>query len=574
MIKFFSFLGTNRYIPCNYYLGDVRVENDSYVQAALLKILHVNGVVPSKIVVFTTKKATEQNWMQNAYDKTLPGLYEALCNLDFIPSVIINNLIIPDGNNEKELWELFDIIMGEIDERDEIIFDITHSFRFLPMLAFIVLNYGRVVKKAQIKAVYYGAFETLGSTRDVEMMPIEKRNAPILDLTPFIDVFDWTLGVDRYLNTGDVSIIHHLTQTSVKEINSEISAMDVKDKKVMFRNVSQLKILAENMKKFSDVVFTCRGKELDKTALELKKTIDTVLESAVYTYLKPLSPVLNMLNNKFGKFGENNYDNLLNICEWCLDNRMYQQGLTLLEEGIISYLCNKNELNQNEQSHRDIISACSVVFHGKKLKQEYEKDRRIIDSIIQNSKNHALLKLLYSIASVRNDINHAGWRNNPGSPSIFEKQLRDFIDKARSIQHDNSESVYIKPRRMFLIISHSITPEQEKEARTQLGIDEFVMLEPNLLDKWSNIPPDVHLLDDHLEDVFKWIDKNACDGDYALVQGDYGATFMVVDYCMARGIIPVYATTQRKVKEEVSEDSIITTREFKHVMFREYKRRD
>jgi len=45
--------------------------------------------------------------------------------------------------------EIFRTIFDEIDENDEIIFDVTHSFRYLPMLVFIVINYARVVKKMQ-----------------------------------------------------------------------------------------------------------------------------------------------------------------------------------------------------------------------------------------------------------------------------------------------------------------------------------------------------------------------------------------------------------------------------------------
>jgi len=32
----------------------------------------------------------------------------------------------------------------------------------------------------------------------------------------------------------------------------------------------------------------------------------------------------------------------------------------------------------------------------------------------------------------------------------------------------------------------------------------------------------------------EWIDLNAQEGDYALIQGDYGATFIAVNHCLAK----------------------------------------
>jgi len=62
--------------------------------------------------------------------------------------------------------------------------------------------------------------------------------------------------------------------------------------------------------------------------------------------------------------------------------------------------------------------------------------------------------------------------------------------------------------------------------------------------------PELEDLRDYLNDILEWIDLNAQEGDYALIQGDYGATFIAVNHCLAKGIIPVYSTTHRIVREE------------------------
>jgi len=51
----------------------------------------------------------------------------------------------------------------------------------------------------------------------------------------------------------------------------------------------------------------------------------------------------------------------------------------------------------------------------------------------------------------------------------------------------------------------------------------------------------------------------------------YGATFIAVNHCLAKGIIPVYSTTHRIVREEKNEDKVISVREFEHVILRKYE---
>lgn len=127
-------------------------------------------------------------------------------------------------------------------------------------------------------------------------------------------------------------------------------------------------------------------------------------------------------------------------------------------------------------------------------------------------------------------------------------------------------------KQMLLIFSHELTDIQRKEAKERFGISKFVALDDALLDKWADVPPHLENLSDYLADIIEWIDKNGQPGDYALVQGDYGATMFIVDFCISKDITPVYATTERKVIEEKIGETVKLSREFEHVMFREYQR--
>ena len=58
-----------------------------------------------------------------------------------------------------------------------------------------------------------------------------------------------------------------------------------------------------------------------------------------------------------------------------------------------------------------------------------------------------------------------------------------------------------------------------------------------------------------------------------LIQGDFGACFLMVNFALEKGFVPVYSTTKREVAEQYPEDgSVKMTHRFEHRMFRRYGR--
>lgn len=126
-------------------------------------------------------------------------------------------------------------------------------------------------------------------------------------------------------------------------------------------------------------------------------------------------------------------------------------------------------------------------------------------------------------------------------------------------------------KRMLLIFSHSLTPEQKEEGEKNLSVKEFVSLPNDLQSLWSQISPEGEI-DEKAGFFIEWIKSHAEKGDFALIQGEFGMTFALVDWCLREGIVPVYSTTKR-VYEQTEEDGKIVNRHvFRHVRFREYRR--
>lgn len=127
-------------------------------------------------------------------------------------------------------------------------------------------------------------------------------------------------------------------------------------------------------------------------------------------------------------------------------------------------------------------------------------------------------------------------------------------------------------KKFIVLMSHDMSELQKKDAYESLKINDIVEAPNNIKKIWSNINPIGELDLSKLDIVISWIDSISQDGDYVLVQGEFGATFYIVDYCFKSNLIPVYATTKRQVEEIIEDDRVLTNRIFIHQGYRNYIR--
>ena len=124
---------------------------------------------------------------------------------------------------------------------------------------------------------------------------------------------------------------------------------------------------------------------------------------------------------------------------------------------------------------------------------------------------------------------------------------------------------------LHLLFNHSLTSEQEQEARGRFGVDQINPPPAEILRLWRALPPGADTLRPILEPVFSWLAAAVRPSDLILVQGEPGACLLVVEEARHQGIIPIYATTSRRAKEQRFDDGFIRlTHMVQHVRFREY----
>lgn len=123
---------------------------------------------------------------------------------------------------------------------------------------------------------------------------------------------------------------------------------------------------------------------------------------------------------------------------------------------------------------------------------------------------------------------------------------------------------------MFLLFSHKLTNDQIVSAKEDLNCENLVYLPEELQNLWSNIPPTEEGYE-YLVKFKNFILNNYKKGDYVLIQGDWGYTYHMINFCKEIGVIPVYSTTERNSKDIINNDgSISKISLFKHVIYKRY----
>jgi hypothetical protein len=125
-------------------------------------------------------------------------------------------------------------------------------------------------------------------------------------------------------------------------------------------------------------------------------------------------------------------------------------------------------------------------------------------------------------------------------------------------------------KKMILLFSHKLTPLQINDAKGSFGVEEFMLLDANLQNIWSNVPADLEEVVEYLQPVRDFLIENMEEDDVVLVQGDFGATCAMASFVKSLAGVAVYATTKRDVVEKAIEGKIVKTSVFEHVRFRKF----
>lgn len=402
---FISFLGTGDYVPCSYCYGNQKIENVDFVQEAMVNIFCSDWQEKDRILIFYTKESKEKNWKK---------LSIRLKSLNMKPS--IENVLIPAGKSEEEIQEIFSTIFDKIKDNDDIICDITHSFRSIPLLGTAVINYTRVIKNASLKGLYYSALEALGDKKTVENMKIEDRNVPIFNLTPYSSIIDWSFATSEFIKRGETGALVKLMKKDAKTKNIESNKI-----------AQELNKISRKLDEMSLAIKLNRGKQIVEKISNLNDEISFIQKDKSFSYLNAL---LDKIKQKTRDFKINSVENCLTAADWCYEHKLIPQCITILQEGIITYICKRLFLDYRMEKDRELISQSLAVIN-KIPEADWEsplKENPEIVKKVSNILNGNIIKEYRSLSALRNDVNHGGFLKNAIKAERIQDKAGKFLD--------------------------------------------------------------------------------------------------------------------------------------------------
>ena len=431
---YISFLGTNDYLPCTYHHQAKKVENVRFVQEATIRMNCMDWSEKDRVVIFTTEKAFRHNWKDNGHRdyKTKKVLEQdglETCLKKINGQFSYQQIFISNGRNEKEIWNIFTRVFDSIQEKDEIVFDITHAFRSIPMLTVVILSYARIMKHVSLNGIYYGALEALGSISEARAMPPEKRLVPILDLTAFDQLMEWSVATDRFLGAGDASQISNIANNSARFILSQTKGRD--------RSQHEVRRLAESLDQFTKTLSTCRGRNISHVVERLKQKLEDCQSLELNNPLNiPLKTILDKISTQVNRFPGHFILDGIQAARWCLEHNLIQQSYTILQETLVTYFVYKigedHEDFSNKNINRTLANQAASIYLKKRPFEEWNKEAKKNRSVIEKFKQFfdscpQLIKTYNNLTGFRNDINHAGFSAQDKPAEKFSQKMHEFM---------------------------------------------------------------------------------------------------------------------------------------------------
>lgn len=192
MARLLTVLGTGRYERVRYHVAaePERWYETCYAPVATAAL--VGGI--GEAILLLTEEARRAHWETCRAELGALGVAAR-----FVP--------IPVGRSEEEIWQIFERIVGSVERGDEVVLDITHSFRHLPFMLFGSLTYLTALGGVRVRGVYYGAYEARAD-----------QAVPIFNLGALLQLSHWYHAVRTFRETGHTRHLASLVREEAKTI--------------------------------------------------------------------------------------------------------------------------------------------------------------------------------------------------------------------------------------------------------------------------------------------------------------------------------------------------------------------
>ena len=237
-------------------------------------------------------------------------------------SILLTRYGITSRQQEENYSLLAEMIRRIVSKGDdwEVAFDITHSFRSMPMYNLAALQYIRSVasQKIDISHVYYGCYE----------LEAEMNYAPVMDLEEIIRLMDLSAAVEEFKNTGRPLALVDMLKNDDPALTKALADFDWAMQTNSFRQVDE----------YTDALLQELEKPCAKSKFDdARGMIAEVLRNDLLNTLET-SENLSVQWKRIDRELIHRADKQLLICDWHISKMRYGQASVIAHEALRSAL--------------------------------------------------------------------------------------------------------------------------------------------------------------------------------------------------------------------------------------------
>ncbi len=417
-MKAITFLGATAAHETTYVLADGREHTAPFFGVALARF------IPDLTMrVFVTENAKETH-------------LERFLNLVEDNVIDVQPVDIPDGGNDEELWRIFQAVVDAVEPEEAVVFDITHGFRSLSFLSFLAVAYLRVVKKIRLEAVLYGNFEA----RDRSVTP---HRAPVIDLTRFVELFDWMVGANRFVRFGDARDLARLLNARHQSIKPDPRTAGKADLSAW--NDSPVKKTASSLMRASRALRVVRPAEAMDASARICKQLPAALETST-ALAQPFALLGDHVLESFAPIAlgaeEQKADPLRALTteraliSWYLERNQIFQAVALAREWLVSWTMTQLGMQDSllKKSAREAIErALGLELQKRKAKSTGAPAKEALPDLGSLPSSDEVVRLYGELGDLRNDLMHAGKREHVLPADEVEKRAEALYRRLEAL---------------------------------------------------------------------------------------------------------------------------------------------
>jgi len=432
-VHIISFLGTSDYDPTVYEFPH-RMETRFFLQALIASFERV----PEKVSVLVTEEAEAKNYHK----------LEAALRFSGFPTERLQPVRIPYGSTPEELWAIFDQVINLIEPGEEVVFDITHSFRFIPVILLVIVLYLQTAKDVRLRELYYGVYR--------EGLAV----SPVFRFSEFLDMLDWLKGAQALADFGDSQLLGR----KLGEIQDRI-------RRAQKGEPAQLKKLGEALGSITEGLRFIRPQQVMTELAELVKEYGwegkkrAQLETELEQWAKPFTLLLDSILENYEGITQKSLAGYLSLIDWYRRPGYYAPALTLLRETFVTACVWRNGGEEGKAE----FEVC--------LREEAENQ---LNNFADSQKKHPLGQAWRTLRDLRNDFAHCGFRKNFCTPQTLRDSLEELLAEVKRVLFDDlywrNFEAFHSPAQRVLLTPMGMSPGLLYSALKQLEPEETIVL--------------------------------------------------------------------------------------------------